>query len=79
VVPPGTPVSSINETDRHDITEILLKVTLNTINQPTNQYISENKKFQIRKKFCQLFVVIMVICNGLFMFGCLMSFSVIFQ
>ena len=28
---PGTPVSSTNKTDRHDITEILLKVTLNTI------------------------------------------------
>jgi hypothetical protein len=33
----GTPVSSTNKsikTDRHDITEILLKVALNTINQP---------------------------------------------
>ena len=28
---PGTSVSSTNKTDRHDITEILLKVTLNTI------------------------------------------------
>jgi hypothetical protein len=28
---PGTPVSSINKTDRQDITEILLKVELNTI------------------------------------------------
>jgi hypothetical protein len=28
---PGTPVSSINKTDCHDITEILLKVVLNTI------------------------------------------------
>jgi hypothetical protein len=28
---PGTPVSSNNETDRHDITEISLKVALNTI------------------------------------------------
>ena len=28
---PGIPVSSINKTDRHDIAEILLKVTLNTI------------------------------------------------
>ena len=28
---PGTPVSSTNETDRHDKTEILLKVALNTI------------------------------------------------
>ena len=27
----GTPVSSNNKTDRHDITEILLKVALNTI------------------------------------------------
>ena len=30
---PGTPVSSTNKTDRYDITEILLKVVLNTINQ----------------------------------------------
>ena len=30
---PGPPVSSINKTDRHDITEILLKVVLNTIKQ----------------------------------------------
>ena len=30
---PGTPVSSTNKTDRHNITEILLKVALNTINQ----------------------------------------------
>jgi hypothetical protein len=28
----GTPVSSTNKTDRHDTTEILLKVALNTIN-----------------------------------------------
>jgi len=27
----GTPVSSTNKTDRHDMTEILLKVALNTI------------------------------------------------
>ena len=33
---PGTPVSSTNKTDRHDITEILLKVVLNTIHQPTD-------------------------------------------
>jgi len=32
----GTLVSSTNKTDPHDITEILLKVVLNTINQ-TNQ------------------------------------------
>jgi hypothetical protein len=28
---PGTPVSSTNKTDRQEITEILLKVALNTI------------------------------------------------
>jgi hypothetical protein len=32
----GTPISSTNKTDRHDITEILLKVALNTINQTIN-------------------------------------------
>ena len=31
---PGTPASSITKTGRHDIAEILLKVTLGTINQP---------------------------------------------
>ena len=31
---PDTSVSSTNKTDHHDITEILLKVVLNTINQP---------------------------------------------
>ena len=30
---PGTPVSSTNKTDRHDIKEILLKVALNTTNK----------------------------------------------
>jgi hypothetical protein len=30
---PGPPVSSTNKTDRHDITEILLKVALNTTKQ----------------------------------------------
>ena len=32
-VTPGPPVSSNNKTDRHDITEILLKVVLNSIKQ----------------------------------------------
>jgi hypothetical protein len=33
---PCSPVSSTNKTDHHDITEILLKVALNTINQTNN-------------------------------------------
>jgi hypothetical protein len=34
---PGTPASSTTKTGRHDITEILLKVALNTKNQIKNQ------------------------------------------
>jgi len=34
---PGIPISSTNNTDCHDIAEILLKVTLITINQTKNQ------------------------------------------
>jgi hypothetical protein len=34
---PGTLVSTTNKTDRHDVTEIFLKVALNIINQPANQ------------------------------------------
>jgi len=35
---PGTPVSSTNKTDRHDINEILLKVALNTIKVNLKHY-----------------------------------------
>ena len=38
---PGTPISSANKTDQHDITEILLTVALNTINITKSQYINE--------------------------------------
>jgi hypothetical protein len=38
---PGTPVSSTNKTDRHDITKILLKVALISINpNPTNLIVN---------------------------------------
>ena len=40
---PGPPVSFTNKTDRHDITEILLKKPLNTIKQ-TNKYINDLTK-----------------------------------
>ena len=39
-------VFSTNKTDCHDITEILLKVALNTINQPIDQQSD-------RETFCQ--------------------------
>jgi hypothetical protein len=48
VVSPGTPVSPNNKTDRHDITEMLLKVALNTINYTTNH---QNKITWIFDKF----------------------------
>ena len=43
---PGPPVSSTNKTDHHDITEILLKVVLNTIKQTNKQ---KHKKVGIIK------------------------------
>jgi hypothetical protein len=48
---PGASVSSTNKTDRHDITEILLKVALNIINQPNQpslkckNYLIEEEKY----------------------------------
>ena len=42
---PDTMVSCTNKTDYHDIAEILLKVVLNTINQPTNYKLVAEKKF----------------------------------
>ena len=41
----GTPVSSTNKTDRHDVTEILLKVALNTIKQTNKQKSNTNLYF----------------------------------
>jgi hypothetical protein len=40
----GAPLSSTNKTDYHDITEIFLKVALNTINQPI--ILKENIKYK---------------------------------
>jgi hypothetical protein len=41
-----TPVSSINKTDRHGMTEIYLKLALNTTNQPTDQSTSQIQQIQ---------------------------------
>ena len=41
---PGTPVSSTNKTDRHDIAEILLKVALNII-----EVTNINEKLNVAK------------------------------
>ena len=42
----STHVSSTNKTDRHDIAELLLKVVLNTINQPTKDFKSSLFNFK---------------------------------
>jgi hypothetical protein len=42
---PGPPVSSTNKTDHQDITEILLKVALNTINQTTSNLVVFHARF----------------------------------
>jgi hypothetical protein len=52
----GTPVSSTNKTDRHDIAEILLKVVLNTITlipytPMTRQSLCKNKTITKTKAF----------------------------
>jgi hypothetical protein len=47
---PWTPVSSINKTAHHDITAILMKVALNTINQTDWQWINGYIRGQNRKK-----------------------------
>ena len=52
---PGPPVSSTNKIDRHDITEILLKVALNAIKQTNN-----NKTICI----CNILSLLMFICTG---------------
>jgi hypothetical protein len=45
---PGTPVFSTNKTDRHVITEILLKVALNTTNQTkSNLYKADFAVFHV--------------------------------
>ena len=58
-------ISSTNKTDRHDIAEILLKVALNTINQPKNhqcthmyKYIAiiQGRQFSFKNKFVDTFL-----------------------
>ena len=43
----GTTVSSTNKTDRHDVTEILLKVALFTLNQYSNTFDFERHLMKV--------------------------------
>jgi hypothetical protein len=70
---PGTPVSSTNKTDRHDITEILLKVALLTISidyniRELNEKIHPNSRlfrvFKVRTQHhIRLHIVTRTYCN----------------
>ena len=51
----GTSVSSTNKTDRHDITEILLNVALNTINQTI--IIHEINKHGVSEWVCDFYLM----------------------
>ena len=62
---PGTPVSSTNKTDRHDITEILLKVALNTIKPALlgyNMFSGRLSKVE-NKKWMMLLIVCFFTCD----------------
>ena len=45
-ISPGTPFTSTNKTDRHDIIEILLKVVLNTITPSSfNEFVNKRLRY----------------------------------
>jgi hypothetical protein len=57
---PGPPVSSTNKTDRQDITEILLKVALNTINPNILLCLLEINLFNLfRSWYIYIFIFIL--------------------
>ena len=64
----GTPASSTTKTGRHDIAEILLKVALNTKNQPIKRLLStqHNQVFMYRhnKELTKEFVNTMNMIDG---------------
>jgi hypothetical protein len=53
---PGTLVSSTNKTDHHNITEILLKVVLNTITIHSTSILATQHPSVICKKKCVVFM-----------------------
>ena len=58
---PGTPVTSTNETDRHDVAEISLKVALNTINQTNPR--DQCAKYGFIKGVTSAYVMCYIICH----------------
>ena len=52
---PGPPISSTNNIDHHDITEILLKVALNTIKQTNMKTVVFSALININSVFIEIF------------------------
>ena len=69
---PGAPVSSTNKTDRHDITEILLKVALNTINK-TSSGAREFTSLFCRIRFAQSVVFVRCFVDHCIVYPCSLS------
>ena len=57
-----SPVSSTNKTDRHDITEILLKVALNTIKQSNKQTCTQLFSSEMGS-FCKHMFILLIILS----------------
>jgi hypothetical protein len=54
---PGTPASSTNKTDRHDIDEILLKLVLNATTTTTLNIFNKIKEKLIQTKYNCTFAI----------------------
>ena len=65
---PGLPVSSTNKTDRHDITEIVLKVALNTIKQTNKLNILIIRSEKLLLFYGSLSTIFQFYCGGQFYF-----------
>ena len=63
---PGTPVSSTNKTDRHNITEILLKVALSTITLTLTLFYWSTRTFVFRNniRLCSAMCFVLLIYSG---------------
>jgi hypothetical protein len=65
---PGTPVSSTNRTDSHDITEILLKNVVSTI-KSTNQLLL-SRYYVILFFFCYYVFIMSLLCYAIIVLLC---------
>ena len=58
---PGTPVSSSNKTESHDITEILLKNAVSTIKSTNQLLLSRYSVFLLL--LCRYYAIIVLLCR----------------